>query len=134
LIEGEDGVRRVMSTRDVAEAILAGTLPYGVRVSAPQGNKWLRAVDVPVIADILDTEPTRVDLPPTTQPATEDDDARTVRKSMFRTARGGDEADVAPETEAAPPTPPTPPTPRYKKLDTTLESVGTPRKRNAGGC
>jgi hypothetical protein len=48
-----------LSTKTLAEAILAGTLPQDVWVAAPGGTKWLRAIDVPVIAALLQGLPTR---------------------------------------------------------------------------
>jgi hypothetical protein len=43
----------------VAEAILAGTYPPDVYVAAPGGCKWLRALDVPNIAKLVLSAPTR---------------------------------------------------------------------------
>ncbi|MBX3258500.1 MAG: hypothetical protein KF782_02200 [Labilithrix sp.] len=48
-----------LSTKAVAEAILAGRLPPDCWVAAPGGTRWLRALDVPVIAALLGGIPTR---------------------------------------------------------------------------
>jgi hypothetical protein len=48
-----------LSTEDVAEAILAGRLAPDVWVAAPGGPRWLRALDVPVISQLIDGLPTR---------------------------------------------------------------------------
>ncbi len=47
------------STDAVAEAILAGKLAPDVWVAAPGGPRWLRALDVPVIAGLVEGLPTR---------------------------------------------------------------------------
>ncbi len=48
-----------LTTAAVAEAILAGQLPPDCWVAAPGGSRWLRAVDVPVIARVIEGLPTR---------------------------------------------------------------------------
>jgi hypothetical protein len=52
-----------LSTKDIAEAILAGKLPPDVWVAAPNvplsQSRWLRATEVPVIAASLEGMPTR---------------------------------------------------------------------------
>jgi hypothetical protein len=48
-----------LSTEQIAEAILAGTYPPDVYVAAPGGTKWLRALDVPNIARLIQGAPTR---------------------------------------------------------------------------
>ncbi|MDB4933041.1 MAG: hypothetical protein JWP87_13 [Labilithrix sp.] len=47
------------STDAVANAILAGKLAPDVWVAAPGGPRWLRALDVPVIARLAEGIPTR---------------------------------------------------------------------------
>ncbi|CAN5925822.1 hypothetical protein BH11MYX4_BH11MYX4_07040 [soil metagenome] len=47
------------STDAVAEAMLAGKLAPDVLVAAPGGARWLRALDVPVIARLVEGIPTR---------------------------------------------------------------------------
>ncbi len=47
------------TTEAIAEAILAGTLSPETWIAAPAGAKWLRASAVPVIARLLDGQPTR---------------------------------------------------------------------------
>ena len=47
------------STDAVAEAMLAGKLAPDVLVAAPGGSKWLRALDVPVIARLVEGIPTK---------------------------------------------------------------------------
>ncbi|MBX3202456.1 MAG: DUF4339 domain-containing protein [Labilithrix sp.] len=42
-----------LTTKAVAEAILAGKLPPDCWIAAPGGTRWLRALDVPVIATLL---------------------------------------------------------------------------------
>ncbi len=46
-------------TDAVVEAMLAGKLAPDVLVAAPGGAKWLRAIDVPVIARLVDGIPTK---------------------------------------------------------------------------
>jgi hypothetical protein len=48
-----------MSTKAVAEGILAGRLPPDCWVAAPGGSRWLRATDVPVIASFIEDVSTR---------------------------------------------------------------------------
>jgi hypothetical protein len=48
-----------LSTEDVADAILGGRLAPDVWVAAPGGPRWLRALDVPVISQLIDGIPTR---------------------------------------------------------------------------
>lgn len=47
-----------LSTEAVADAILTGKLRPDVWVGAPGGSRWLRALDVPVIAERIDSVPT----------------------------------------------------------------------------
>ena len=47
------------STDAVAEAMLGGTLAPDVLVAAPGGGRWLRALDVPVIARVVEGIPTK---------------------------------------------------------------------------
>lgn len=47
------------ATDAVADAILAGRLAPDVWVAAPGGPRWLRALDVPVIAGLVEGLPTR---------------------------------------------------------------------------
>lgn len=47
------------TTEVVANAILSGKLGPDVWVAAPGGPRWLRALDVPVIARLIDSLPTR---------------------------------------------------------------------------
>lgn len=47
------------STDTVADAILAGKLAPDVWVAAPGGPRWLRALDVPVIGQLVEGIPTR---------------------------------------------------------------------------
>jgi len=47
------------STDAVAEAMLAGKLAPDVLVAAPGGGRWLRALDVPVIARVVEGIPTK---------------------------------------------------------------------------
>ena len=46
-------------TEVIAESILQGVLPADVWVGAPGGPRWLRALDVPVIARLIDGIPTK---------------------------------------------------------------------------
>lgn len=55
-----------VSTRSVAEAILTGELPPDCWLAAPHGKRWLRAVDVPVVANVLNGSATEKALPITT--------------------------------------------------------------------
>jgi len=47
------------STEDVADAILSGSLAPDVWVAAPGGDRWVRALDIPVIAQRIEGVPTR---------------------------------------------------------------------------
>lgn len=48
-----------LPTELVADAILAGTFAPDVLVAAPGGTKWLKALDVPNIARLIQGTPTR---------------------------------------------------------------------------
>ena len=149
-LEGDVGP---MSTRAIARAILAGELPYDVQVAAPTGGsnlrpaeggrhaggalKWLRAVEVPVIAEIVESEPTtRLDAPPVSS-----DEVQTPRRGEIGAPVGEEPTPV----DALPPTRPgfvgqePPTTRRYRKLDETVRSAETdgsvgeePRRRGGG--
>lgn len=47
------------STDTIADAILAGKLAPDVWVAAPGGPRWLHALDIPVIARLVDGIPTK---------------------------------------------------------------------------
>jgi hypothetical protein len=47
------------STERIAEAILTGEIGQDAWVAAPGGSRWVRALDVPVIASLVDGLPTR---------------------------------------------------------------------------
>ena len=47
------------TTERVAEAILSGEFEPGTWVAPPGGARWLRALDIPVIAKLIDGMPTR---------------------------------------------------------------------------
>ncbi len=48
-----------LTTEAVVEQILAGTLGTDVWIAAPGGPRWLRALEVPIIAQLIDGQPTR---------------------------------------------------------------------------
>lgn len=56
---GGEGPLGPWTTEVIAEGILTGTLAPDAWVAAPGGAKWLRASEVPVIARLLDGQPTR---------------------------------------------------------------------------
>jgi hypothetical protein len=120
LVQGPDGEIGPISTREVAESILEGKLRYDVLVAAPGAKKWLRATEVPVIAQIVESEPTRVTITPpvsTPTPATKMAPAGRTEADEVRTPRA-----------SAPPT-----TRPYRKFDDTVESPGvTPRGKRQG--
>ena len=47
------------STEVVADAILSGNLAPDIWVASPGGQRWVRALEVPVIASIVQGNPTR---------------------------------------------------------------------------
>lgn len=125
MVEGGDGlVVGPMSTDAIAQGILDGALPVDVRVAAPRVNKWLRATDVPVIAALLDSEPTQARVPRTVdEPMSElpeTVDAKTPRATGVVPA--GTVLDAEPTTRPTPP-------PRLPKFDETAPSAGVARKR-----
>lgn len=64
-----------LSSESIADAILTGRLPLDVWVGAPGGARWMRALDVPVITNIVDKLPTRPTLPSVELDATEEETA-----------------------------------------------------------
>lgn len=128
------------STETVADAILKGKLGADVWVAAPGGQRWLRALDVPVIARLIEGVPTR--------PRRRDSGLRLMPTALNLTAPL-DDVDSAAQTmkmpamriENEPPTDPgmppmtptpTPPSPRYVGGGATLESAGNRRRRKNG--
>jgi hypothetical protein len=121
-----------LTAKAVAEAILVGTFPPDVWVMAPHGAKWLRAMDVPAIAQHATSVPTR---------RHHDSHMR-----LSQNARQGAVDLEGPETERTAdergpdgfPVPPPPssssPPPKYRRFDETLESPGTdkPQKKSQG--
>jgi hypothetical protein len=109
-----------ISTREVAESILEGKLPYDVLVAAPSSKKWLRAAAVPVISEIVESEPTRVTIAPpvpTPTPATKMAPRSPIEEEEARTPRA-----------VAPPT-----TRPYRKFDVTVESAGVTHRGKGDG-
>jgi hypothetical protein len=145
------------STEDVAQAILDGRLTPDVWVGAPGGPRWLRALDVPSIARLVEGEPTKprrrdsglrimpgVHAREPADPAffagtvmmvTDDEiassDAPVTIPNPREPAQDRD-ADV-PTDRALPPAPstpdPSPPPPPYFGAGPTLESAGNARRR-----
>ncbi len=95
------------STEKVADAILAGKLAPDVWVAAPGGPRWLRALDVPVIARLVDgipTTPRRRDsglrfMPRVHAAAPESDPAPTTRRSDAPIPAAARPIEDAPATE-----------------------------------
>lgn len=111
------------STRAIAEAILAGELSPECWVAAPQGKRWLKAVEVPAVASIVNGSATQ--RPPRQRdvtapmPAAQLDAARAQLERLdppptMRSAVGADAASV--ETAIMPPLPSTlpPPPPHFE--------------------
>ena len=48
-----------LTTEALVEAIFSGTIRSDVWIAAPGGSKWTRALEVPVVARLLDGLPTR---------------------------------------------------------------------------
>jgi hypothetical protein len=147
------------STEDVAQAILDGTLAPDVWVAAPGGPRWLRALDVPFIARLVDGVPTKprrdsgLRIVPgafNKEPNQGPDYASTVmmvkdeeviasseaptvlkREPSVRDVAADPYADVPPTDRSLPPSPSTPDPPRPVGGGDTLESVAERPKRKA---
>jgi hypothetical protein len=116
-------------TETVAHEILNGNLGPEVWVAAPGGERWVRAMDIPVIARLIDAVPTRpkrrdsgmfltAKRPPAKTLDDVDSAAATLRMPTLRSE------DETPTDPGVPPSPPAPnPTP-------TLESTGNRRRKN----
>jgi hypothetical protein len=107
-----------LTTQAVAEAVLAGNLPPDCWVAAPGTTRWLRALDVPVIAKLLDGMPTRrrpsgirvATLPLAAQPAESTRLPRKMDETVFLdgSAMGEDRRGADVHTSVEPSTPPEP--------------------------
>jgi hypothetical protein len=116
-----------MSTRAVAYAILAGDLPYDVQVAAEGARKWLRAVEVPVIAQIVESEPTsKLAAPPVD--SSDEAEARTPRQ-LDQVAEGPTPIEALPPTRPAFGGAP-PPTRPYRRISETVRSPEMPGNRS----
>jgi hypothetical protein len=110
-------------SEQIADAILRGELSPDAWIAAPVGRRWLRALDVPVIAQRVSGVPTR----------RRDSGMRFIGKPSFHgtammVTGGEDDALTEPTLPPDPPSSPTPPTVRPGGGDT-LESPG---RRRAG--
>jgi hypothetical protein len=130
LYQHDGGYLGPWPTETVAHEILSGNLGVDVWVAAPGGERWVRAMDVPVIARLIEgapTKPKRRDsgmfLTAKRPPGKTLDDvesaAQTLRMPAMRTS------DADPPTD--PGMPPISPTPTP-----TLESTGNSRRRKNG--
>jgi hypothetical protein len=120
------------STEVIADEILAGRLPPDVWIGLPGGDRWLRALDVPLIAQRVEGVPTRprrrdsgLRVVPGTFTSTETSPGQPNMASTVMMVRESEAELVntpedAPPTEpslAPPPAPssPTPPPTQYKR-------------------
>ena len=116
-----------LSTEAVAEAILAGTLSPDIWVASPGGQRWVRAMEVPVIASIVEgipTRPRRIDsgmrlipgepLPPTVKPLSDTVEMTSLPAMSVRLPPESDEESPAPPRAPLPP--PSTPTPTPRKV------------------
>jgi hypothetical protein len=135
-------------TEGVAHQILAGRLSAEVWVAAPGGTQWLRALDVPAIAALIDGVPTRpkrrdsgLRLMPGAFAVTPSGRPAFGSKVMMVTDEDLDDAAVTAKMPAmqfdadGEPTARTfaPPTPTPVGAGPTLESAGNVRRRKARG-
>jgi hypothetical protein len=118
-------------TDAVAVAILSGKLGADVWVAAPGGQRWQRALDIPVIARLVEGGSVRR--------KRRDSGLRLMPQALPRAAQSPEDAESAAQTLKMPvirfaeeePTP-TPPSPHRAGGNDTLES-GTRRARRTGG-
>jgi hypothetical protein len=99
-------------TETVAGAILSGKLGSDVWVAAPGGQRWLRAVDVPVISRLVEGVPSR--------PRRRDSGLRLVPHVLAMQSQAREDSDSAAQTLKMPTmrfrdddATPTPPSPRF---------------------
>jgi hypothetical protein len=123
-----------LSTELLADAILNGRLSPETWVAAPGGPRWIRALDVPVIADLVRKLPS-------TPPPRRDSGLRLMPKDFLPSATPAlgvpavyDAHDVYDVYEVAPPTEPMAPSslptrPGFYTGGDTLESAGNERRR-----
>jgi hypothetical protein len=117
-------------TETVAHEILNGKLGPEVYVAAPGGERWVRAMDIPVIARLIDGLPTmpkpkRRDSGMFLRTSDDvDSAAATLRMPAIRS-----EEDIKTDPGMPPPTPTPNPTPNPSH---TLESTGNRRRRKNG--
>jgi hypothetical protein len=111
-------------TETVADAIMKGKLGADVWVAAPGGERWVRAMDIPVIARLVEgvpTKPKRRDSGLFLKTLDDiDSAAQTLKMPVLRR-----EDDVPTDPGMAPISPAPTPTP-------TLESTGNRRRRKNG--
>jgi hypothetical protein len=110
-------------TETVAHEILSGKLGADVWVAAPGGERWVRAMDIPVIARLIEgvpTKPKRRDSGLFLKTIDDDSAAQTLRMPVIRP-----DEDVPTDPGMPPVSPPPTPTP-------TLESSGNRRRRKNG--
>ena len=119
------------STEHIADAILRGELSHEIWVAAPGGSRWLRALDVPNIAQRVEGVATRRRRESGfVVVGTTDYAATTMMVKEGEVELVPDDAPT--ERTLAPPAPPSSPTPPTTRpvADDTLES---PARRRAGG-
>ncbi|HEY8074010.1 MAG TPA: hypothetical protein VIF62_07875 [Labilithrix sp.] len=118
------------STEHIADAILRGELPEETWVSVPGGSRWVRALDVPNIAQRASGIETRPQRESGFVVVGKSDYASTVM--MVKEEEAELVPDDAPTERSLPPPPPSSPTPPTTRpgAGDTLES---PARRRAGG-
>lgn len=118
-------------TDTVAHEILNGKLGADVWVAAPGGERWVRAMDIPIIARLIEAVPTRPKRRDSGMFLRTLDDVESAAQTLKLPAIAGD--DETPTDPGMPPisssssssSPLPPPTP-------TLESTGNRRRRKNG--
>ena len=115
-------------TETVAHEILNGKLGPDIWVAAPSGERWVRAMDVPVIARLVEAVPTKPRRRDSGMFLKTLDDVESAAQTLKMPAVG---TDIEPPTDpgmapiSPPPSPMPTPTP-------TLESTGNRRRRKNG--
>lgn len=110
-------------TETVAHEILSGNLGPDVWVAAPGSERWVRALDIPVIARLIEGVPTKPRRRDSGMFLKTQDDIESAAQTLRLPAIHPDE-DLPTDPGMPPPSPPHP-TP-------TLESTGNRRRRTNG--
>lgn len=117
-------------TEVIAEAILAGRLSPEIWIAAPGGPRWLRALDVPVIARLVEGVPTRPRRDSGLRIVPLSFTPDTGRPAFGSTVMMVKDDEVELTEEEPPPTDPSlpPSTPTPRPVGETLESPGNDRR------